>query len=494
VPGLVRSFGALLLGPLMLSLCSAAHAQAWVPATDEGLRSAVELLADERVIDIPLMYWPIARAELQRVSDQAAGRKDLTPAQQAALQRVQRALNPAPRELFLAGGEPSDLRSFEDAPRGTGEAGVVYRLGGTAGFSGELKVRAVSDPKDAQVLRPDGSYAAIRMGNWLETIGWQDRWWGAGYDGSLEFSSNARPPFAISLDRETSTAPESRWLHWIGPWTLGTFMGMLERDRSDVDHALLWGARASMRPLPGFEFSVTRNAQWCGSGRPCGLRAFRNVVFGRDNQGENVSAAQEPGNQLATYEARWGGRIWNMPVSFYFQNTGETIDNHYPRPLRTLTLLGASTWGRWHDAYQWRAHFEFTDTTCADWTDTRTPDCAYENHIFTAGYRYRGRTFGHSTDSDSIQFVLGLSVDGPGDTSWSARLRNLQANRLGAVPQVNDPIAKSPQRWWVGEGTYALPFANGRLEAAFGLEYRDDLLADRTSWRPRGYLRWTKPF
>ncbi len=469
-------------------------AQAWVAAGDESLRDAVERLVDDGLVSIPLASWPVSRRELQAVVVAVKAQRALTGGQAGALARIEQALAPARRELFVAAGDPSDLRRFPDAPRESGEVGLRWRGGGDNAISGELQARVAVDAADSRELRPDGSYVAARAGNWLMSGGFQDRWWGGGYDGSLQLSSNARPVFALSLDRETSRPFESRWLSWIGPWTLGTFMGALEGRRPDSNHALLWGARVAARPLPGFEISFTRNAQFCGDKPPCGLGAFWDVLVGNDNVGESVSAAKEPGNQLATYELRWAGRLGGFPISAYWQHTGETIDNKIPRPLRSLNLLSISTWGDVADGSRWRSYVEASSTTCADFDNAQSADCGYENGLFTAGYRYRGRVLGHSTDSDSRQLVAGLMLSTPGSWVWGARLRRAEINRIGVVPQPNHLLAKGPQLWWVGEGSLERPLLDGKLELALGLEHRRDNRSRATDLEPRGYLRWTQRF
>lgn len=469
-------------------------AQAWVPATDAALRMAVERLVDDHIVEIPLLAWPLPRAELASAVQAARSHPNLSEAQSVALSRIERALSPPRREWFAAAGAPSALRGFEDAPRENAEAGVAVRWQGEGALSAELQARVAIDPVDGQQLRPDGSYLAAATGNWLWSGGWQDRWWGGGYDGSLELSSNARPVFALSLDRQRSMPFETRWLSWLGPWTVGSFMGALEGSRPDSNHALLWGFRAAARPLPGLEISLTRNAQFCGDKPPCSPRAFWNVVSGNDNAGENVAAADEPGNQLATYEAKWSGRIGRLPFGIYVQRTGETIDNKFPRPLRSLNLVSLSTWGAAGDGDSWKVHVELSSTTVADLDDARIGDVAYENSVFTAGYRYRGRVLGHSTDSDSRQIVFGLSYDDSGGRSWSARLRRAEINRIGSVPQPNHLLSRGPALWWGGEATLTQPLLGGKIDLALGLERHEDESTRRDSLLGRGYLRWSQTF
>jgi hypothetical protein len=483
----------LVLGPLAPDLVRA-DAPRWIEPGDLALRDAVERLVDERVIDTPLLAWPIAHAELGRVLAEARARGRVTGEFEPLVARVEAAIGLRRRAWTIAAGNPSDLRIFEDAPRESAELAVSTPWAAGERVGGRARVVLAADPLDGQELRPDGSYAALRAGNWLVSAGWQDRWWGGGLDGSLQLSSNARPVFAASVDRETAAPFESRWLRWIGPWTFGTFVGALEGSRPDVNDALLWGLRIAARPLPGLELSVTRNAQFCGDKPPCGLDAFWDVLVGNDNVGESIAAEDEPGNQLATYEARWGGQVGAVPLSLYVQRTGETIDNRFPRPLRTLNLVSISTWGDWGTASRWRAHLEYSGTICADLDpDSRAPDCGYENNLFTAGYRYRRRVIGHSTDSDTRQWVVGLAVES-GVRSWTARLRRAEVNRIGFAPQPNQLLSPFPQLWWVAEGTLRQPLGAGSVDLGFGLEHRRDELRDRSTLHPRGYLRWSRDF
>ena len=478
--------------------------QAWVATGDPALRRLVERLVDADVIALPVFAWPIPRRDLESAIEAAHQRKDLPPAAMAALAELEAKLGtPTTRSRSegswsLAAGDPTDLRGFVDAPRARGEAGVDWSwqdpaTGGANRWSGELHLTAAIDAPDGPALQPDGSYLALSLGNTLLSAGWQDRWWGGGTDGSLELSSNARPVFALSLDRERSTPFETPWLRWLGPWTMGTFFGALEARRPDANHAILWGFHSAARPLPGLELSVTRNAQFCGSTRPCSPAIFWNVLAGRDNRGENVSAAKEPGNQLATYELRWSSHVGAVPFSIVYQNTGETIDNKIPRPLRSLALISLATWGDYGAAARWRAHLEFSSTICSDFNYAQAADCAYENGIFTAGYRYRGRVLGHSTDSDSRQYTLGFALD-EGTTSWELLLRRAEINRIGTIPQPNHLLAPNgPQTWWTLEAAGRRDLGAGRLEWQAGVERVRDNLRDTTATDPRGWLRYVKP-
>ena len=493
-----------LLALLMALIPCAGWAQAWLAPGDPGLRRLVERLVDDRALDLPTLNWPIPRRDLESAIAAAHARKDLAPDKLADLAELETRLGgPSTRSRSagtwsIAAGDPTDLRGFIDAPRAYGEAGIDWQwqdpaAAGEARWSGELHVTAMLDPADGTALQPDGTYLALSLGNALFTAGWQDRWWGNGSDGSLQLSSNARPVFALSLDRERSTPFETPWLRWLGPWTMGTFFGALESRRIDSNHALLWGFHSATRPLPGLEISVTRNAQFCGSTRPCGASIFWNVLTGRDNRGENVSAAKEPGNQVATYEVRWSGELGAMPIAVSYQDTGETIDNKIPRPLRSLELISLATWGDYDTGTRWRAHLEFSSTTCSDFNYAQAADCGYENGIFTGGYRYRGRVLGHSTDSDSRQYTLGVALD-DGRSSREILLRRAEINRIGSIPQRNHLLAPNgPQTWWTLEAYWRRELSRGRLELQACVERKREDLRGTVTTEPRGWLRYVAP-
>jgi hypothetical protein len=264
---------------LILTSGDIAHAgEPWIPPGNLQVRHDVQLLVDAGVINLPVTYWPIATSDLANAlntmpqQESAAGSQGsrtrvLTAPQQAAVTRLRRIASQATGTVGLeldAAARPTTLRTFEDTPREEGE--LTGHAAGFFGrrFGGRLELTAVADPDDDETLRLDGSYAAALFGNWIVTLGAQERWWGSGWEGSLILSTNARPVPAIAFDRALSKPFETKWLSWIGPWRLTTFMGRMEGDREDYDHPLLWGMRISARPLQGLEISVDRAAQWCG--------------------------------------------------------------------------------------------------------------------------------------------------------------------------------------------------------------------------------------
>ncbi|HET7204450.1 MAG TPA: capsule assembly Wzi family protein [Steroidobacteraceae bacterium] len=469
------------------------------------IRHDIEFLVDSGVIDLPVTYWPIATSDLANaladLSRAGMGEEgSLSSAQQVAIARLRHIASEGHRTLGVevaAAARPTTLRTFEDTPREEGEL-----TGYAAGFFGDryggrLEVTAVVDPDDDKTVRLDGSYVAGMFGNWIVTAGAQERWWGSGWEGSLILSTNARPVPALALDRAVSLPFESKWLRWIGPWRLTTFMGRMEGDREDYDHPLLWGMRISARPFDGLELSVDRAAQWCGEGRSCDASDFWNLFTGHDNRGENVAAEDEPGNQLASYEIRWSSPIGDAPYALYFQHTGESIDNNIPRPYRTLDLAGLELWGHGSSSgSSWRTVFEYARTRCGGTQDgQRLWDCAYNNSIFHPdGYRYYGRPVGHAMDGDGEMYSARLVHVDASARTLSAVARFTKINDGGAEPDTRHSIAPGPEEWISLDLGYRRTFGRDSVEAGFGVDHRDQEWAKDEDVLPRTWVRWSRQF
>jgi hypothetical protein len=470
----------------------------WLAPGDARVRHDVQLLVDDGIIDLPVSGWPIPVSDL--ASALAAAPRELSAAQAAAAARL-RSLAREGRPAFgldlRAAARPTVLRTFESTPREEGEV-----TGWTSGFFGErwgarVELTAVADPDDDDTIRLDGSYVAGKFGNWIVTAGAQDRWWGSSWQGSLILSNNARPVPALALDRAVSEPFESRWLRWIGPWRLTTFMGYMEGDREDVDHPLLFGMRISARPLDGLEISLERTAQWCGEGRSCTWSDFWNLWSGNDNAGENVEAEDEPGNQLAGWDIRWASPIGSANYAIFNQHTGETIDNNFPRPLRSMDTVGLETWGGGaSDGSSWRASLEWTSTRCGGTENgERLWDCAYNNNIFNVeGYRSKGRPLGHSMDGDGQMYSARYVRVTREAATMTGLLRYTLINENGVEPDERHSIAPGPEDWMSLDFIYRHPLPGGWIEATVGGDYRDREWNDSDALLPRLSVAWRREF
>lgn len=480
----------MLLTVMSTFTCSASP---WLPPGDAGLRHDIEVLADRGVLRGPVMSWPLSWADVARdvLAVDEVGRS-LDEATKAALVRVQRAAREAMRSgevrrhVRLSGSaEPTALRTFSATPREEGELEVGLDWTGDR-FAARLQATAVMDAADGQDVRADGSYVGVNVGNFMISAGYMDRWWGPGWDGSLILSNNARPIPALAIERNYSDAFGSRWLSWIGPWRASVMLGQLEGDRTDFPDARFFAVRVTFKPLQQLEIGLSRSAQWCGEGRPCGLDDFGDLLVGRDN---DQALAEQPGNQLAGYDARWAFK--SFPLAMYGQLIGE--DEAGGLPSKLMGLAGVETWGdsRWG---QWRAHAEYADTSCNFSRQEPAFNCAYEHSLYTQGYRYRGRSVGHAMDGDGRMTSFGaVLVDGGGRT-WDLTVRKVEVNRDALAPQPANTVSSLALDLTNIELSHRRNLGPGQLHLGVGFDDYAERLDGGKNSETRGFAQWTFGF
>ena len=481
----------LLLGAL---LALPAIAEPWAPPGDLRLRHDLQLLNDTGATNLPLTTWPLSWGDIGRGLSEVDP-NNLSPTATAAYARLNEQLRweTYSNELQLrvsaaAAAEPRIIRSFENTPREEGElSGGLSWLGDR--FAIKLNATLAANPFDGDEIRPDGSYLGVVLGNWMLSAGWQERWWGPGRDGSLILGSNARPSPGIALQRNMSAPFKSKWLSWIGPWTLTTFMNQLDDERF-VNDALLFGMRATFRPIDSLEIGLSRTAQWCGDGRPCDFGTFTDLLLGNDNRGVNVDADDEPGNQLAGFDLRWV-LPRNFPAAFYMQWIGEDTRRGGPEIGSWLRQVGIEHWGR-IGALDHRTHLEASDTSCREggfgFSDLK-PNCGYQHSIYRTGYRYNGRVMGHGTDDDSRTYSLGSTLVQSNGHSWNLTLRYMELNRAG-TPDARHTLTATPQELSDLQLSHERLTRYGRFHAGIGASHLDDELSGETTTDLTGFIQW----
>jgi hypothetical protein len=473
---------------LGLLLAAGVRAEPWIPPGDVRLRHDLQQLSDQGLLTGPLLSWPLGWSQVARELG-AIDLATLTPGQQAMVSRLRARASREMRtgaiglEATVSGAaDPSTLRTFEDIPREEGEAGLAADWLGRR-FAWKLSATVVADPDDDRSVRPDGSYVAMSLGNWMVSAGYLERWWGPGWQGSLILSNNARPLPAIAIDRNEPTPSDLPVLRWLGPWRLSTFMGQFESDR-DFSDARLFGLRGEIRPHPTLQIAASRTAQWCGDGRPCDLGTFWDLLVGNDN---DQDLDEQPGNQLAGFDLRWSWPGARVPLALYAQAIGE--DEAGFMPSKYLGLFGFETWGELAGG-SWRAHAEYADTACDFLSSPPEFGCAYESVIYTSGYRYRGRVLGHSMDGDGEAVGAGLLfVDGRG-ARWEVLGRNLKLNRNGSSPAHS--VAESPATVRDVAFTHERLLPWGNITLSLGYSDVDDAGATVVPDGARGFVTWQK--
>lgn len=477
---------------LLLFLAPVAHTAPLAPAGDMALRHDIQVLADYGAVSGPITTWPISwdalLQDLERVeSGDVVLPNAVMPTYKRLFARAQR--ETARGENYFgarvsAGEDPILIRSFEDTPREDAEARVGYkRL--SDHFTIDLKASWVNDPADGDDLRADGSQLAADLGNWSFAASTLDRWWGPGWGGSLILSNNARPIPALTFGRNRTGAFKTKWLSWIGPWDFNVIWGQLGDDRA-VPNTRLFGSRLSFRPIRSLEIGISRTAQWCGSGRPCGFDTFLDMLFGRDNVGDDgATDANEPGNQMAGFDARWTNMWFGTPVSIYAQAIGEDEAGGFPSLYLAQYGIEGSGFTRGGASYRWYA--ELAGTSCGYVNENRY-NCAYRNEVYPSGYTYNGHIIGHSLDNDAQVVTAGLIVMNDAGRSWHAIGRWGDVNRGGA-PQEH-AISPIPVDLASLDLQYNFETRIGLFQVGLGYERFEYPASGETEGNARGFLRW----
>lgn len=471
-PGWARCIAATLLIPAFAS------AGPWISPGDEELRHHLQILADAQILSTPVTTWPVMWSSIKQDLN-SSSRREIPDALLWSLQYVRFALNQQTSGALHGnaradvGNSVEALRGFSADRRESAELGASLDLLGNI-FAAHLEGTLADSPSDGNTARPDGTYVAAILGNWAFSAGWQDRWWGPGWQSSLILSSNARPVPALALQRNNTEAFATPWLSWLGPWQFTTFIGELESSAT-IPNAKLIGGRLTLKPFKSFEMGFSRTAQWGGDGRPQSAHSLWDMITGRDNSGSGgINSNNEPGNQLAGLDGRWSFPVGLTRNAFYGQIIGE--DESGGLPSRNMYLAGlesAFNSGHWSH----RLMLEGA-TTVADRFHGGRFNYAYEHGIYRDGYRYEGRPLGAAFDNDSDSLTLSGEHfrDNGQQLSWSISHLNLNidnSNRAGAGGNV---FGADETQLIHARASYGIPFAKSWKMTVGGEIYNHHLL------------------
>ncbi len=461
---------------------------------DVGLRHDIQVLADYGAISGPVTTWPLSwdalLADLEKIkSDDVVLPNAVTPTFERVLAKARREAMRGQHSFggHLAGAQdPAQIRGFSNTPREEGEIGAGYSWF-SKHLSIDLNASYVDQPVDGEDLRADGSQIGVDLGNWSIAASTMDRWWGPGWDGSLILSNNARPIPSLTIGRNRTTAFETKWLSWIGPWDLNVIFGQLEEERA-VPNAQFFGLRMNFRPLKSLEIGWSRSAQWCGDGRPCGFDTFMDLLLGRDNVGDaGITPENEPGNQMGGFDVRWTNFWFGTPLSLYGQMIGE--DEAGAFPSRYLGQFGIEGSGITRGQYSYRWFAEVAGTSCDITGDPVLYGCAYHHGIYQSRYTYRGRIVGHGLDNDALVYSIGTIIVSAEGNTWQLLGRFGELNRVGADP--DHTVAPFPQDMASIDIQHTRNTRIGRFDLGLGYERREDMATGVNSTDTRGFIRWS---
>ncbi|KGJ90206.1 capsule assembly Wzi family protein [Thalassotalea sp. ND16A] len=450
-----KFFVATFSGTLFYILPFFVEAEPWVDTSNVFLRADIQLLADKGHINIPLTTFPLMWADVGSALTKV-NEHELDKESKSAYWHVKQKFNFSKRNNKII-----EMNFASDEKRFTG-FGDEYRdanfIQGHFSYMGDswavkLSPSISEDLRRTENGRLDESYAAYFLGNWVISIGMQDRWFGPGWDTNLALTNNARPMPAIALTRKSSTPFTLPFFNDVKiPWTVTTFMGQFEEERH-VHNAWLWGFRFNFKPSQNLELGVTRLIQWNGDGRPGGLDTFWDALTGKDNCAEDLGGCSledrfkyEPGNQQVAVDARYTLNYFSRPASLYVQMLAEDGNN------KNNDLVAQKVWQYGFDTTLniadtfFRVYLEYTDSF-SDCTPARAGDvpgvglgnCIYEHEVYLTGMRYNGRNLGSSYDNDAESVVFGMVSQLNGLESWELKAKYLDLNNDNADKYPDDP-------------------------------------------------------
>jgi len=314
------------------------------------------------------------------------------------------------------GGPGGDVPSFVLAPL-RGEGGVRL-LAATTLAEGRVEARfgAAWWADYPNPLSFDGSSLSTGLGSGRIYASVERRQWGPSWISSLILDGSAPPIPAVGWRKESETAFHTPLLSWLGPWHLDAFAGQTV-ERHGPQRPYLLGARLEVMPIRGFELAVSRTMQWGGTGRPETLSSLARGLFGSDNVDSSMPVAEEAGNGLAGFDARYTHVFGaQRTASIYGQAIGEDEAGHWPSHY--LGLIGVDT-AFAVGAATVRLFVERANTTMAGAVGRPLLGGAYRHHIYTDGYTHQGQPLGHPAGGDVRLNSLGVFVDG---RVWSGTL------------------------------------------------------------------------
>ncbi|WP_288498463.1 capsule assembly Wzi family protein [uncultured Acinetobacter sp.] len=404
---------------------------------NQDIRTDLNWLNQQGVIQISTSTWPMSGDEIQRALSQA---KISNNTQQKVIDSIQNALKAdnqtAKLGLFAETDQKNIPQAFGDREKAQYVGSLEFN-GGGENWDAKLRVNGEKDPQidNRRDVNVEGSYIAGKLWNQWVIAGQIPTYWGPGHDGSLIRGDASRPVYGFTAQRAEQKAFESRWLSWIGPWQYQAFAGQLE-DYKAVPNTRLMGIRLTAQPLPYLELGASRAFQIDGEGQPGSAKAYWNALIGKDNEcvDSTCTGVGNPSNQLAGFDARLNLQsLLNVPLSFYGQYIGE--DEAGLLPSKKMYLAGAD-YSTSFKNLPYQLYIEWADTT----TNGDPVGVSYAHHVYKDGYYQQGFPLGHAMGGDGEMVSVGGNIRFDVMNRLSGRLLYAKVNQsasLFADKQIN---------------------------------------------------------
>ncbi|UUS60890.1 MULTISPECIES: capsule assembly Wzi family protein [unclassified Acinetobacter] len=369
---------------------------------NNDLRTDLNWLNQQGVIQISTSTWPLSSEEIQRALSTA---KIENNAQQKVVNSVMANLeaeNTSIKLALFAETDPQNIpQKFADEQKSQYQAALELNAGGTQ-WDARLRVNTEKDPiiDHGHDVNLEGSYIAGKLWNQWLIAGQIPTYWGPGHEGSLIRGDASRPVYGFTMQRAEQQAFETKWLSWIGPWQYQAFAGQLD-DYHAIPDAKLLGFRLTAQPLPYLELGASRILQWGGEGRSESFDSLWNAIKGNDNFDDG---ALDKSNQIAGFDARLNLNRWSgVPISLYGQYVGE--DEAGLLPSKKMYLAGIDYSSQLNN---------LPLQVYAEWADTRTngdvQGISYNHRNYKDGYYQHGFPLGHAMGGDGQMLSLGGDI------------------------------------------------------------------------------------
>jgi len=396
---------------------------------DLRLKADIDWLNTQGVTQISTSTWPLTANEIERG---LLGAQLTTPVQQQVVQSIRTRLSQDRESLVKATGELSIQTDRQQLPQSFGDDKLAgQQLSGSVGLSeANWEFNLQANVKNDELIDDDsdvsfeGSYLAGMAANQWLVAGKIPTWWGPGHDGSLIRGDASIPVTGFTIQRDTQTAPDYKYLNWVGPWQYQLFAGQLE-DYEAIPDAKLFGARLTASPWGWLEVGASRTFMWGGEGRPDSIGSFGDAILGtKDNGGREGG---DPANQLGGFDAKVQlASLINVPASVYAQYIGE--DEAGGLPAKNMYLAGvdyaSAVYGKPYQLY-------------AEYTDTRTSGevrgVSYDHGTYTDGYYQQGYPLGYALGGDTESVAVGGRLWLDGRNFIHAKLQHAKVNQSGEL-------------------------------------------------------------
>lgn len=425
------------------------HAEPWIDTSDLYLKADIQQLANAGFITTPITTYPLMWADIESNLNNININK-LTSSQTDAYYYIKHQLKLAKQNLtrFKANIATNDSRftSFGDTYREKNSLQIQSSFL-NKNFAAKIAPTYTSSNSYGQSSRFDDSYLAAFWGNWVFSIGKQDRWFGPTWDSSFSLTNNARPMPAIAISRKSALPVTIPFTDYDIPWTVTTFMGKMDDERI-VKNTLLWGFRINFKPLKNLEIGLSRLAQWGGDNRSTSINTFWDILIGRTNCGIDDLVCNEnnpnPANQQAGYDFRYSTSLFNTPITIYGQKFAEDGSAEAFRYLTKAQLqLGIDAHITLFNTSS-TLYFEYGDSLADCGVRDNIGDCYYEHSSYLTGMRYHGRTISNLYDNDTKSYVLGIMSTISNNTHITNKLRYLELNYDNQDKAPTNPLIGNP--------------------------------------------------